>query len=119
MSVPRLLLLSTVLLCGAVGCRRHPAPAVPPPAPPVVSAPASDAPRSAMRQQDGTRPQLPEPRPLRRCFPGDLAGSPPRILDVLLDRSADLFDGGEFEGSLACAEEAARTEPGSVEAHHE
>ena len=72
-----------------------------------------------MRQQDGPRVVLPEPRPLRRCFPADLPGAPPRLLDILLDRAADLFEGGEFEGSLACAEEAARGEPNSVEAHHE
>lgn len=58
------------------------------------------------------------PAPLARCFLGDGDGSPPRPLDALLDRAADRFDGGDFQGSLACAEEAARVEPQSVEAHH-
>lgn len=127
----RTLRILTVCAAGLLGCRRHdvtPAPAGPgaqtteraPSAPaPSASPGANETPRSAMRQQEGPRPALPEPRPLRRCFPTDIGGSPPRVLDVLLDRAADLFDGGDFEGSLACAEEAARTDPGSVEAHHE
>ena len=36
----------------------------------------------------------------------------------LLDRAADLFDVGDYTGALACAEEAARQAPRSVEAHH-
>lgn len=71
-----------------------------------------------MRQQQEAHLALPEPRPLRRCFPGDHGGSPARPLDGLLDRAADLFEGGDFEASLACAEEAGRVDPGSVEAHH-
>jgi tetratricopeptide (TPR) repeat protein len=57
------------------------------------------------------------PRPLRRCFPDR-----PSWLDAavaeLLDRAGDLFDAADFEGALACAEEAARQAPRSVEAHH-
>src|SRR6202000_2360993 len=62
-------------------------------------------------------PAEPPPRPLRRCFP-----EPPSWVDGpvadLLDRAADLFDKGDYAGTLACAEEAARQAPRSVEAHH-
>jgi Flp pilus assembly protein TadD/predicted Zn-dependent protease with MMP-like domain len=68
------------------------------------SAPASDA-------------NEPPPRPLRRCF-----SDRPAWLDApvssLLDRAAELFDDGDYAGALACAEEAARQAPRSVEAHH-
>jgi tetratricopeptide (TPR) repeat protein len=37
----------------------------------------------------------------------------------LLDRAGALFDGSDFVGALACAEEAARQAPRSVEAHHD
>src|SRR5690348_8409834 len=73
--------------------------------------------RSAMRA-----PQSHEPtsaRPLQRCFPEDASGDPARPLDALLDRAADRYDRGDFTASLACAEEAARVEPRSVEAHHD
>jgi tetratricopeptide (TPR) repeat protein len=36
----------------------------------------------------------------------------------LLDRAAELFDDGDYVGALACAEEATRQAPRSVEAHH-
>src|SRR5262245_53928353 len=59
----------------------------------------------------------PPPRPLRRCFPDR-----PAWLDApvasLLDRAAELFDDSDYAGALACAEEAARQAPRSVEAHH-
>ncbi|HEY7371675.1 MAG TPA: tetratricopeptide repeat protein [Polyangia bacterium] len=59
----------------------------------------------------------PPPRPLRRCFPDR-----PAWLDApvaaLLDRAAEQFDDGDYAGALACAEEAARQAPRSVEAHH-
>ena len=59
----------------------------------------------------------PPPRPLRRCFPDR-----PAWLDApvaaLLDRAAELFDDGDYAGALACAEEATRQAPRSVEAHH-
>jgi tetratricopeptide (TPR) repeat protein len=54
-----------------------------------------------------------------RCFPEDRSGDPPRPLDALLDRAAESYDKGQFAASLACAEEAARVEPRSVEAHHD
>ncbi|HEY5449687.1 MAG TPA: tetratricopeptide repeat protein [Polyangia bacterium] len=59
----------------------------------------------------------PPPRPLRRCF-----ADRPAWLDApvasLLDRAAELFDDADYSGALACAEEAARQAPRSVEAHH-
>jgi tetratricopeptide (TPR) repeat protein len=60
-----------------------------------------------------------QPRPLQRCFAEDASGDPARPLDALLDRAADRYDHGDFVTSLACAEEAARVEPRSVEAHHD
>jgi tetratricopeptide (TPR) repeat protein len=61
----------------------------------------------------------PEPptRPLRRCFPLRPAWDDAAVAD-LLDRAADLFDAGDYQGALVCAEEAARQAPRSVEAHH-
>ena len=37
---------------------------------------------------------------------------------ALLDRAAELFDDADYTGALACAEEATRQAPRSVEAHH-
>ena len=58
-------------------------------------------------------------RPLKRCFVEDASGDPARPLDALLDRAAERYDHGDFNTSLICAEEAARVEPRSVEAHHD
>jgi tetratricopeptide (TPR) repeat protein len=65
-------------------------------------------------------PALDEPaaRELRRCFPDQPAWSDAVVSD-LLDRAGDLFDRDDFGGALACAEEAARAAPRSVEAHHD
>ena len=86
----------------------------------------SDGPRAALRPPPSASPSVPpvvakeeSPKPLQRCFPGDLGSSPPRSLAEVLDRAADRFDAEDFGGSLACAEEAARTDPRSVEAHHD
>lgn len=90
----------------APGCHRAP-----------PQKPSEPAERSAMRP-----PQAHEPAPvraLRRCFDEDASGDPPRPLDALLDRAAERYDHGDFESSLICAEEAARVEPRSVEAHHD
>ncbi len=94
--------------------------------------PAAEGPRAALRAPveqpppSGTQPaahdeagRTPAPKPLQRCFPGDTGASPPRPLAEVLDRSAERFDAGDFEGSLACAEEGTRTDPRSVEAHHD
>jgi tetratricopeptide (TPR) repeat protein len=83
-----------------------------------VQRPASETTeRSAMRAtpQRDTSPA----RPLKRCFVEDASGDPARPLDALLDRAAERYDHGEFLTSLTCAEEAARVEPRSVEAHHD
>jgi Flp pilus assembly protein TadD/predicted Zn-dependent protease with MMP-like domain len=55
---------------------------------------------------------------LRRCFPDQPAWSDAPVSD-LLDRAGNLFDRDDFGGALACAEEAARAAPRSVEAHHD
>ena len=60
----------------------------------------------------------PATRVLRRCFPDRPAWSDAPVSD-LLDRAGDLFDGDDFTGALACAEEASRGAPRSVEAHHD
>ena len=89
----------------APGCKR------------VTRAPAETTERSAMR---ATPPHDASPaRPLKRCFDEDASGDPARPLDGLLDRAAERYDHGDFGASLLCAEEAARVEPRSVEAHHD
>jgi Flp pilus assembly protein TadD/predicted Zn-dependent protease with MMP-like domain len=60
----------------------------------------------------------PEPRPLRRCFAERPVWVDSPVAE-LLDRAADHVERGDFEGVLACAEEAARQMPSSVEAHHD
>jgi tetratricopeptide (TPR) repeat protein len=40
-------------------------------------------------------------------------------LDAALDQSAARYDGGDYNTALACAEQAARIAPRSVEAHHD
>jgi tetratricopeptide (TPR) repeat protein len=59
-----------------------------------------------------------EPRPLTRCF-SDQPVWVEAPVAALLDRAGELFDGDRFEEALACAEEAARQAPRSVEAHHD
>jgi len=63
-------------------------------------------------------PGDPAPRPLRRCFSDRPAWEEALVAD-LLDRAGKLFDADDFEGALACSEEAARQAPRSVEAHHD
>lgn len=63
-------------------------------------------------------PEDPPPRPLRRCFPDRPAWEEGAVAD-LLDRAGRLFDADDFEGALACSEEAARQAPRSIEAHHD
>jgi Flp pilus assembly protein TadD/predicted Zn-dependent protease with MMP-like domain len=60
----------------------------------------------------------PPPRPLRRCF----EDVPPWVdspVGMLLDRAGEDLDRSDADGALACAEEAARQAPRSVEAHHD
>jgi len=94
-----------LLLAGLPGCKKR--------------EPTDEQQRSAMRAPQPGKPDLVEARPLMRCFTEDASGDPPRPLDALLDRAADRYDHGDYQGSLACAEEAARVEPRSVEAHHD
>jgi tetratricopeptide (TPR) repeat protein len=60
----------------------------------------------------------PLPRPLRRCF-DDRPSWRESPVPELLDEAARQFDAKEFAVALACAEEAARQAPRSVEAHHD
>ncbi|MGZ3408387.1 MAG: tetratricopeptide repeat protein, partial [Polyangia bacterium] len=92
----------------APGCRR-------------VTKPAPEATeRSAMRAtHEKSGGDSTPTRPLKRCFEEDASGDPARPLEALLDRAADRYDHGDFQTSLVCAEEAARVEPRSVEAHHD
>jgi len=104
-------LLVPALLAGA--CHGHATrlPAAKPAA--VASAPVAAATPTAAPADSADPP----PRPLRRCFPEQPAWVDAPV-DALLDHAADLYDGGDFAGALACAEEAARQAPRSVEAHH-
>lgn len=92
---------------------------------------ASSAGTAAGSERSRPRPAV---RPAGRCFPADSAVAPPRALQALLDRSAQLFDeavapadapaGTDTAGpraalltaSLVCADEALRAFPRSVEA---
>ena len=102
------LLFAAICLVGP-GCKR------------VTRPPAADPTpeRAAMRPVQKPGDAVTPVRALQRCFDEDASGDPPRPLDALLDRAAERYDKGDFAGSLVCAEEAARVEPRSVEAHHD
>ncbi len=79
-----------------------------------VPAPAT---RAATLPDPAAEPEA-QPRTLRRCFDD----SPPwadASVAKLLDRARDLLEQAEPLGALACAEEAARQAPRSVEAHYD
>jgi Flp pilus assembly protein TadD/predicted Zn-dependent protease with MMP-like domain len=102
--------LAAVLLTS--GCRSHP-PSItteksPPPA--ATCAPVS--------QGDMPKDPEPPPRPLRRCFE-DVPPWVDSAVALLLDRAGENLDRNDPDGALACAEEAARQAPRSVEAHHD
>ena len=92
---------------------------------------AGREPDAAVRAPEGHRPGSSVPaeatgeggaeggaiHPLRRCFPDLPAWVDPLVSD-LLDRALVYQDEDDFVGVLACAEEAARQAPRSVEAHH-
>ena len=59
------------------------------------------------------------PRALVRCFSEDLSGAPARPLGALLDRASERHDHADYGAALTCAEEAARVDPRSVEAHED
>jgi Flp pilus assembly protein TadD/predicted Zn-dependent protease with MMP-like domain len=106
---------------GVGGCRsrtsaggaaaRPPAPASAQPAAAISSVARSCA------ASPGSDANEPPPRPLRRCFPERPAWMDAPVAS-LLDRAAELFDDADYVGALACAEEATRQAPRSVEAHH-
>lgn len=90
-------------------------------------------PAGATAGSERSRPR-PAVRPAGRCFPADSAVAPPRALQALLDRSAQLFDEAVtpadapagtdtadprvslLTASLVCADEALRAFPRSIEA---
>jgi len=82
-----------------------------------TAAPAGAAVQASRAPAAPEAPAEPPPRPLRRCFPEQ-----PAWIDApvgrLLDKAAEMFDDSDYPGALACAEEATRQAPRSVEAHH-
>jgi tetratricopeptide (TPR) repeat protein len=112
---PRMALGIVVLLAGGAACQKRPrssaadAVAAPMPARPTTGPAAAPAAKAEASE--------PPPRPLHRCFPQRPTWVDAPVAD-LLDRAADLFDAADYEGALACAEEAARQSPRSIEAHH-
>ncbi|HXU03971.1 MAG TPA: tetratricopeptide repeat protein [Polyangia bacterium] len=114
----RAAVIACLAITTAAGCRTRAPKNETPPEPVSSTAPVSTAPAGG-RSCSGPASDAnePPPRPLRRCFPDR-----PAWLDApvasLLDRAAEMFDDGDYAGALACAEEAARQAPRSVEAHH-
>ncbi len=109
-------LVLPVWAAAAVGCHRR-APAAPPVCRPAEVAKAPVTAAGDKDANDSKDPPEPTPRPLVRCFPEQPAWVDAPVAD-LLDRASDRFDHGDYAGTLACAEEAARQAPRSVEAHH-
>lgn len=103
------------------GCRRVSDRPIEPPAPIAAtqsaSPPAASAEAMSESPADGKSTHETPPRPLHRCFPDRPSWIDAPVAD-LLDRAGELFDASDFDGALACAEEAARQAPRSVEAHH-
>jgi tetratricopeptide (TPR) repeat protein len=95
----------------AVGSCHRRGPAVP------LCRPAEAPKPTAVASAPDKDPPDPPPRPLRRCFPDQPSWVDAPVAE-LLDRASDRFDHGDYAGTLACAEEAARQAPRSVEAHH-
>jgi Flp pilus assembly protein TadD/predicted Zn-dependent protease with MMP-like domain len=105
--------LVLVLGLSAGGCTRRAVPAAPAPAPLASSGTAAATPvagAASPADDDGIRP-------LRRCFSELPPWIDPPVGDVL-DQAGRFLDEEDFEGLLACTEEAARQMPRSVEAHH-
>jgi predicted Zn-dependent protease with MMP-like domain/Flp pilus assembly protein TadD len=63
-------------------------------------------------------PQEEMPRSLRRCFSSLPVWTRASVPD-LLDQSEQFLESNDPEGALACAEEAARQAPTSIDAHHD
>jgi tetratricopeptide (TPR) repeat protein len=116
--------ITLFLVLATAGCQKHPASGTGASAA-AANGDAGGAPARAVVAATEAPPPgankaaAPEPptRPLRRCFPLRPAWDDAAVAD-LLDRAADLFDAGDYQGALVCAEEAARQAPRSVEAHH-
>src|SRR5688572_18637606 len=104
-------ILASLLVAGA-GCRQHRRSSV------TETSPAPAPTCSPISQ--GELPKDPEPptRPLRRCF-DDVPPWVDSAVALLLDRAGEHLDRNDPDGALACAEEAARQAPRSVEAHHD
>jgi Flp pilus assembly protein TadD/predicted Zn-dependent protease with MMP-like domain len=104
--------VAIAMLLAAASCRSHPRVTVADktPAPAPTCAPAV--------QSEAAREPEPPTRPLRRCFE-DVPTWVDSAVSLLLDRAGEHLDRGDAEGALACAEEAARQAPRSVEAHHD
>ena len=93
------------------GCRSRPAQTTGK----AVAVPIPAVPSSTIAAPE---PNASAARDLRRCFSDRPAWSDAPVSE-LLDRAGSLFDRDDFTGALACAEEAARAAPRSVEAHHD
>ena len=116
----RLLLLGSLTLASLPACRRREEP--PREGESVRAALRQPSERSApSSSHENVRSTFHSsaPRPPERCFVGDLPGAPPRPLGPLLDRAAERFEATDHAAALRCAEEAARVDPASVEAHHD
>lgn len=111
-----------LLLLGA--CREPGVPAREDVKPASLSAPpeASSVPASlleAVHEPKSPAAEAEPPlRPLRRCFPELPVWAEAPVPD-LLDRAGWMFEQDDPAGALACAEEAARQAPRSIEAHHD
>lgn len=131
----RVVVILALAAASAVGCQRSRTqrdPVPPRPSPLAVALPVPSGPpgptgasaaavsvSAAGALAGGAKPTPePDPRPLRRCFEDRPAWTDAPVAD-LLDRASDLYRKGDFEGVLACAEEASRQSPRSVEAHHD
>jgi tetratricopeptide (TPR) repeat protein len=108
---------AAVLSAAGAGCRRSAPPAMDTEMKAPVCTPPPVTMSSASGEHASHDSSEPPPRPLRRCFPEQPAWVDAPVAD-LLDKAAQLFDQGDYAGTLACAEEAARAAPRSVEAHH-
>lgn len=66
-----------------------------------------------------SHPIVPPLRAAQRCFPTDSLAGPPRPLEALTERAADLMEAGRYPEALVCAEEAARVDGRSIIAHRD
>lgn len=106
-------ILVAFLLLAGPSCRARPTATAPEtsPAPAPICSPV-------VTSEPARGESEPPPRPLRRCF-DDMPPWADSAVALLLDRAGEHLDRSDPEGALACAEEAARQAPRSVEAHHD